>query len=477
MHWGERCDSNTHTRVRSAAIGSRAVTAWSAIYSRQVMRLRARTIEGHEERRWAWQVGSKLGRTRRIAVLLLAALSLMSPSFTFAAVGMEGWGEGSGSEYGYVQDAVMLAFTDHFPAASVRRSFAIANGLAEIGFTPLTHVFAFRITDGRTPDAVVDVLRNNPQVAWAAKIALGHREYVPPDALYPMQWYLPRVRMPGAWDLAGGGSTSYIALVDSGVQTNHPDLGVIAGRAFDGSGSINDRVGHGTWVAGIMAAFTGSVNGAIGIAGINYSAPILVAKDGDEVPNVWATAAGIEYAVQRGASAINVSTTYRGLTADERRALEDAVVLAWNAGQPVVAASGNDGTSFAGAYPAAFTKVITVGASTKLDVRAPFSNYGDASVPLYPNLVAPGVDMCTTALGSSYWCSPGPDGTSFAAPMVTGVIGLMRKLHPGIGSIAISNRLMNAADKVGGYGYTGTFCGGINVYMGCGRLDAQGAIN
>ena len=61
--------------------------------------------------------------------------------------------------------------------------------------------------------------------------------------------------------------------------------------------------------------------------------------------------------------------------------------------------------------------------------------------------------------------------------MVTGVIGLMRKLYPGIGSIAISDRLGNSADKVGGYSYTGTCCGGLSVDMGCGRLDAKGAIN
>ena len=154
-------------------------------------------------------------------------------------------------------------------------------------------------------------------------------------------------------------------------------------------------------VAGMMAAFTGSINGSIGIAGINYSAPILVAKDGDTIPDVFATAAGIEYAVQRNASAINVSTGYRGLTADERDVLKQAVNTAWNAGQPIVAAAGNDYSTIVGVYPAAFNKVITVGASNQSDKRAPFSNKGDASVPLYANLVAPGVAMCTTKKGFS----------------------------------------------------------------------------
>lgn len=324
-------------------------------------------------------------------------------------------------------------------------------------------------------------LAKNPMVRSVTKIARGKRDYVPPDTLYPSQWYLPKVRMPQAWDLAAGGSLSYIALVDSGVQTspsNHPDLGVIAGKNFiTGTSNVNDIDGHGTNVAGIMAAFTGPTNGSIGIAGINYAAPILVAKDGDAIPDVDATAAGIEYAVQRGASAINVSTGYEGLTTAERDVLKQAVNAAWNAGQPVVASAGNDNQTIVGVYPAAFNKVITVGASNKSDTRASFSNYGDASVPLYPNLVAPGVDMCTTKKGSAYDCSPGPDGTSFSAPMVTGVIGLMRKLHPGIGSIAIRDRLEDSADKVGGYNYSGTYCGGLNVNMGCGRLDAYGAIN
>ncbi len=421
---------------------------------------------------------------RRLVIVSLAVLLLSMPAPALAAIGDEDAnpGDESGSWYGYVEDAVLVSFKDGFPAAATRRAFAAANGLEEVFFTPLSHFFRFRITDGRKPDKVVEALKSNPAIALVAKIARGRWDYIPPDPLYPNQWYLPKVRMPQAWDLAGGGSTSYIALVDSGVQTspsNHPDLGVIAGKNFvTGSSNVNDVFGHGTRVAGIMAAFTGSANGSIGIAGINYAAPILVAKIGDSAPEIDAAAAGIEYAVQRGASAINASFVFRGLTAAERDVLKQAVNLAWNAGQPVVAASGNDGTSFVGLYPAAFTKVITVGATTKSDVRASFSNYGDASVPLYPNLVAPGVEMCTTKPGSAYDCSPGPSGTSFAAPMVTGTIGLMRKLHGGIGSLAIVDRLEDSADKVGGYSYTGSLCGGsgINVYMGCGRLDAYGAI-
>ena len=421
---------------------------------------------------------------RRCVVLLVVALSLALPGSALAAIGDEDAGDESGSVYGYVEDAVMVSFVEGFPAASVRASFGKENGLAEVAFTPLSHYFHFRITDGRTPNEVVAALKRNPKIALAAKIALGKWDYVPPDPLYPNQWYLPKVRMPAAWDLAQGGSTSYIALVDSGVQTNHPDLGIIAGKAFDGSGSVNDNYGHGTMVAGIMAAFTGSANGSIGIAGINYAAPILVAKIGDTSPNVFYAASGIEYAVQRGASAINASFGFKGLTSAQRQILKDAVNLAWNAGQPVVAAAGNrdpvydpNRFTFVGVYPAAFNNVITVSGSNQSDTRWTGSLYGDASVPLYPNLAAPAVDMCTTYLGSTYNCSPGPDGTSFAAPMVTGVIGLMRKLHPGIGSIAINDRLGNSADKVGGYSYTGTTCGGLNVYLGCGRLDAKGAIN
>lgn len=291
---------------------------------------------------------------------------------------------------------------------------------------------------------------------------------------------MPKAKLPAAWDQAGGGSTNYIALVDSGVKTNHADLGTITGRNF-GPGdpnNFNDIDGHGTNVAGIMAAFTGNTNGAIGIAGINYKAPILVAKDGDADPDVFATASGIEWAVQRGASAINVSTGYPDLTQAEIDVLRSAVSAAWNAGRPVVASSGNDDASFVGIYPAAFSKVITVGASTQSDQRAEFSNYGDPSIPLYLNLVAPGIDMCTTKIGtgSLYNCSPGVDGTSFAAPMVTGTIGLIKKLHPGWSSSTIRSHLENAADKVPGYVYSGTYCGGVSVSMGCGRLDANGSL-
>lgn len=422
---------------------------------------------------------------RRSLIIGVLAL-LLVPLEAFAAVGTDPETEGSASPNGYVRDAVLVKFANDFPAAAERAAFGRAHGLAEVSFTPLSHWFRFRVTDGKTPNEHAKALGGDRAVASAVKIALGQRSYTPTDNLYSEQWYLPKTRMNQAWDLAAGGATSYIALVDSGVQNadaylgNHPDLGVIAGKNFmNGSSNVNDTYGHGTMVAGIMAAFTGNVNGNLGIAGINYAAPILVAKDGDEVPAIDLTAAGIEYAVQRSASAINVSTAYTGTTSAERQPLKDAVTLAWNAGRPVVASAGNGNQSIVGYYPAAFTNVITVGGTEQTDHRASFANYGDASVPIYIDLAAPAVDMCTTKISSIYYCNPGPSGTSFSAPMVTGVIGLMKKRYPSIGSIAIRNRLQAAADKVGGYSYTGSLCSGgtgISVQLGCGRLDAYDAI-
>lgn len=382
---------------------------------------------------------------------------------------------------GYVEDAVLIKFAAGFPARSLRDAFAAANGLEEVFFTPKSHFFRFRITDGSTPDQKIAQLDGQPDVLSVTRIPRGERHYVPPDPLYPNQWYLPQVNMPAAWDLAGGGSTSYIALVDSGVQQtpDHEDLGVIAGWNFlDGNSDVNDLDGHGTTVAGIMAAFTGAANGTKGIAGINYNAAILVAKDGNAQPAIDLTAAGIEWAVNRGAAAINVSTGYRNVTAEELEVLRQAVEYAWYSNRPVVASSGNDGATIRGVYPAAFTTVITVGATTRSDTRAAFSNSADmsASPPLYIDLAAPGVEMCTTAISNTYSCSPGPDGTSYSAPMVTGTLGLLEGRYPNLTSADMKARLSNSADKVGGYSYSGTYCGGLSAELGCGRLDAAGTV-
>ncbi len=420
---------------------------------------------------------------RSLAACIAIISSMLVASPVFGAVGGDGTvpPPDGPPPNGYVPDAVLVKFAVDFPPEEVRAAFGAVWGLEEVFFTPVSHFFRFQITDGMSPDEKVQQLSGLSDLVLVAKIPRGERDYTPPDAKYPNQWYLPKVKMNAAWDLAGGGATSFIALVDSGVRQtpDHPDLGVIAGKNFINGGSdVNDIDGHGTTVAGIMAAFTGPINGSIGIAGINYNAPILVAKDGDAVPDADRTAAGIEYAVQRGATAINVSTTYSGITAAEIEVLRQATAYAWNSNRPVVASSGNNNASIRGRYPASFTTVITVGASTQSDTRASFSNYGD-TIPnpdLHINLVAPGVDMCTTRKDGGYDCSPGPDGTSYSAPMVTGVLGLMEARYPNLTSQQMNDRLGNSADKVGGYSYTTTICGGINLYMGCGRLDAQGAI-
>lgn len=109
----------------------------------------------------------------------------------------------------------------------------------------------------------------------------------------------------------------------------------------------------------------------------------------------------------------------------------------------------NDNTSTCGVYPASFTTVITIGASNKNDQRASFSNYGD-TIPepdLHINLVAPGVDMCTTRRDGGYYCAPGPRGTSYSAPMVTGVLGLMERRYPDLTSQQMNDRLGNSTDK------------------------------
>jgi subtilisin family serine protease len=284
--------------------------------------------------------------------------------------------------------------------------------------------------------------------------------------------------------------TTTVAVVDSGVSLGHPDLASKLwvnpdevpgnGKDDDGNGKVDDvkgwhffhqwtpggympgenarvddEFGHGTHVAGIIAA---AANNGAGIAGITWLGAVMPVRVLDNYGNGWYSdiAAGIVYAAENGAKIINLSLG--GAAASTT--LCEAVRYAYEKkGALVVVATGNTGGAVY--YPAACEDVLAVAATDRADQRAGFSNYG-AQV----DLAAPGVDIYSTWpwLDGYFVMS----GTSMAAPHVSGVAALVWSRWPAWSNDAVSRRITETAVDVGSPGW--------DKYTGWGRLDAAAAV-
>nr|WP_058301211.1 S8 family peptidase [Gorillibacterium timonense] len=266
-----------------------------------------------------------------------------------------------------------------------------------------------------------------------------HASYSPNDPLYRQQYGPQAIQAPTAWNRTVGKKKIIIAILDTGVQRNHPDLKskLLAGYNFvSNTTNADDDNGHGTHVAGIAAAAT---NNRVGIAGMAPNCRILPVK----VLNAAGTGTthhivqGIHYAVDRGARVINMS-----FTGPIRSKLEaDAIRYARKKGVVLIGAAGNDGNTVL-CYPAAFPEVIAVAALDRNSRKATFSNYGK-----WVSVAAPGVEILSTYTSGSYRML---SGTSMAAPHVSGVAGLLAS--QGLSRSSIRTRIQGTADRITGSG-------------------------
>lgn len=286
----------------------------------------------------------------------------------------------------------------------------------------------------------------------------------PSDPLWPQQWGMRRAQAPLAWPVTTGRVTVLVAMIDSGIDLGHPEF---AGRIVTGYDYINqdlvpqDDYGHGTHIAGIVAA---AGDNAAGVAGMAWGVRLLVYKalDNTGVGPASFVAQAVLDAVARGARIINLSLALTAPSETLRSALQHAFAN----NTVIVGATGNNSGPVA--YPAAYPEVIAVAATTHWDDWTGYSNYG----PLV-DLAAPGGSasdpILSTWLNGSYaW----QYGTSVAAPAVAGVAALMRSLNPRLSNLAIGAILRSTADKVGAF----TYVNGRNDYLGYGRLNAALAV-
>lgn len=272
------------------------------------------------------------------------------------------------------------------------------------------------------------------------------------DPLLGSQWHLATIHAGEAWTRTLGDPGVVIAVVDTGVDYNHPDL---AGRVLlgpdlaDGDADPMDVYGHGTHVAGIAAA---TADNALGGAGVCPGCTVMAVKvfsDGSGSTSDFLVAQGIVWAVDHGADVVNLSLGGPGSSAVS----QSAVDYAWNHGVVVVAAAGNGGNSTP-SYPAAYPNSIAVSATTPLDTLASFSTFGS-----WVDVSAPGTSILSTVPGNGYasW-----SGTSMATPVVAGAAGLAFS-QPGSDAAAVRAELEAGVVDLGAPGRDDSF--------GYGRID------
>jgi len=342
-------------------------------------------------------------------------------------------------------------------------------------------------------ESVVATLRRTPGVVSAEPEYLVTVAETPDDPSFSLQWNMTTIRAPEAWDIFTGTPGLVIAVLDTGVDLNHPDLrenlwrnlGEIPDNGVDddhngyvddiwgwnvikGDANPQDDHGHGTHVAGIIGAMG---NNGVGVAGVAWRCKIMPVKVLNYAGSgtYAGVAEGVYYAAKRFARVINMSlagTEYSQLLQDAiREAAEryDSVI---------VAAAGNCAQGGPGCggvnpimYPAAMEHVISVAATDSGDQRAAFSGYNQ-----FVDLAAPGVGVYSTALGGSYVYKT---GTSMATPLVAGLAGLVGWMRPGWNDEQVEAHLKATAVKVGDIPYDEN---GRNDYYGYGRIDAAAAL-
>lgn len=324
------------------------------------------------------------------------------------SVGGAGTDEVSGA---HVPGAVIVQFKEGTPAET-RASTMAAHGLSQTGEIYGTDVLVLQ-GNGKSTAALVKALSNNPNVEYAEPDYIASIDWTPNDTSWSSQWGPKKVSAPAAWDVTRGSSSIIIAVVDTGVDLNHPDLSSKMKPGYDfvnGDSTAQDDNGHGTHVAGIAAAIS---NNSRGIAGMCPNCSILPVKvlNSAGSGSYSGIASGIRWAADR-AHVINLSL---GGTSGST-ALSDAVNYANSKGRTLACAAGNSNTS-AASYPAYYSACIAVASTDSNDYKSSFSNYGS-----WVDASAPGSSIYATYWNDTYKTL---NGTSMAAPHVAGLAGLL----------------------------------------------------
>jgi subtilisin family serine protease len=406
----------------------------------------------------------------------------------------------------YEPDSLIVRYLDGHStlsasASSSPHAFAArSEGLGQAGESS-RHLYKIKLPENVTMGQALASYRDDPNVLYAEPNYYVHVTATPDDSRFDEMWGLENTGQTGgtedadidmsqAWDVTTGSSEVVVAVIDTGIDYNHPDLAQniwVNGNEIpndgidnDNNGYVDDVVGydfingdpdpmddqgHGTHVAGTIGA---AGNNGVGVSGINWDVQLMGLKflgaDGSGT-----TADAIEaiyYALDNGADVINASWGGDPYS----QALYDAIAATADANQIFVAAAGNgdifgfgidnDAAPF---YPSGYDveNIIAVAATDHNDALATFSNYGATTV----DLAAPGVNILSTTMGSGYGTN---SGTSMAAPHVAGVAAMVQGLHPSWIATQVIEKILSTAEPLPGL---------QGVLATGGRLNAAAAVD
>jgi thermitase len=305
-------------------------------------------------------------------------------------------------------------------------------------------------------EAVIKALSNNPHIEYAEKDMLVTPSiFIPDDPRYASQWHLPKIQAPTAWEASTGEGIT-VAILDSGVESTHPDLvnNLVPGwNVVNNNSDTSPVMYHGTSVAGVVAATS---NNATGVASIAWNAmimPIRITNESNGVASWSNMAEGFLWAADHGADVANLSY---GLSSNSSTINNAAQYLRSKGGLAVVAAGNNNLDRGFSDNP----YLITVAATTSSDARASYSNFGDNI-----DVAAPGSSIYTTYINGGY---KSVSGTSIATPTTAGVVALIMAANPRLSPDEVEGILEDSAVDLGDAGWDPKF--------GHGRVNAAAAV-
>lgn len=338
-------------------------------------------------------------------------------------------------------------------------------------------VHLVEVPHGRVSDEIAK-LRNDPSVDVAQPDHIYSVDATTPnDNFYPQQWAFPFINAPDAWSTTTGANGPVVAVLDTGVDYNHPDLaqnvwsnpggiwncaaGKVGYNVITSACDAMDDAGHGTHVSGTIAA---RGNNGIGVTGVNWQARVMPLKmldsqgNGDDFGAITAINMVID-AKNHGVPVKVINASWGGPGRDTL--LDDAINNAWNNGILFVAAAGNDfadndKSPLTFQDPCGAPHVVCVAAIDNTGQKAPFSNWGVNSV----TLAAPGVDIVSTWPGNQYRSE---QGTSMATPHVAGAAALLLSVCPSFGAAQLRERLLDVTPDPALQGLVATG-GYLNLY-------------
>jgi thermitase len=386
-------------------------------------------------------------RLLAIATILLVTV-LFSPTPGHAALGPASVGES------YVPGQLIVGFNSKLSATT--SGLLSSKGLVILREYPEINAALVQVAETAVNSTLIS-LRANPSVRYAQRNGIVKALFSPNDPYWSQQWGPKKIQANLAWDIQRGSSSVLVAVIDTGVNYNHPDLKAnYEAVGYDWVNNDNDPMddnGHGSHVAGSIAAVLNNGVGVAGVAQVKIMAEKMLGASGsapvsDAVPAVI-------HAANSGAEILSNSWG----TYFDYQPLHDAFIYAKNHRCLSFAATGNDGGSYR-LYPAAYREVIAVGATDQNDKLANFSNWGS-----WINFTAPGVSIISTWLGTSYNTL---SGTSMATPHASAVAALIWSQWPSYDRDQVYLQMRNSVDDLGTQYW--------DPYYGWGRVNAYKAL-